>query len=207
MRMTCTTSALQRDILATTYEDLQKMIYYTVHRFVQRYGGDFDELFAEANRIFVEACGRYDPARGHAITTYIYCSIHRGLCSLCWRERKRLNGSIEIPLSVLIKSHSSENANHGSDFEHDLDLQAWFAAHTQETTDDIKILLSDVSDDCKNIVYLLFEPPEDLSNEIYEYPTPELQRACLEEYLRFKLKWAQQRIENTFNEIREVLAS
>lgn len=192
--MHCVPSVLRRDVATETYEDLSKMLRTIVKRFVQRYGGDYEELFAEANAIFCQAINRFDPSKGYAITTYVYCAVHKHLCSLYWRDRKHKNGCIIKSLETLTQGDDGE----------EIPIEQ-FAKACKSTDNGFSKLLADLGEDGRNIVYLLLYPPIDLLQEFNGQDTVDSQKECLKEYLQFYLKWPLSKVERIFHEMEETV--
>lgn len=187
-----TCPALERDVLEETYLDLQRMVIKIVSKAHKRYGGDWDELMSEANRLFVLACKRHDPKRG-SITTCVYIAVMRGLNDRYRRECKRLKGCHEISL---------DSIQMGEEDERHIEI---FIKELQDTASDIKHLLMEISDDAKCVVDLVLFPPRDLQEEIKACKNSTIKRRCIEEYLRFTLKWTRFRIRKVVQELREAL--
>jgi len=51
---TMDTTLTPKKPIAETYQDLQNLIYYTIHKFIKTYGGEFDELLSISNYYFVK---------------------------------------------------------------------------------------------------------------------------------------------------------
>jgi DNA-directed RNA polymerase specialized sigma24 family protein len=69
---------LTHDALWTSYDDVRRLVYQTVHAFIQRHGGEFGELLSEAQECFVKAHGSYNPRRAK-YTTWIRNAVWWGL--------------------------------------------------------------------------------------------------------------------------------
>jgi DNA-directed RNA polymerase specialized sigma24 family protein len=196
--MTCVAplSQLKRDITAEAFESMVDMLRTIVHRFIKKYGGEYDELFAEACKVFCEAIPRYDPAKGYRMTTYVYCAVYRHLCSLYWRRREQLAGCTVVSLDDI----RDTELGHKSQIENPTKV-------SNQTPTDFILCLGEVGEDCKNIVNLILYPPKDFCEEINGIPYEDARtlRECVREYLHFQLKWSLGRIEKSFREITEIL--
>lgn len=88
------TAALQKDILTETYEDIKSLIFDTVWRFIGKYGGNIDDLMAEANLIFIECVDEYDETKAK-FPTWLTNSINYGLLDYIKKEYKQTHISID----------------------------------------------------------------------------------------------------------------
>ena len=61
-----------------TYMDVENLIRKTVWKFQKKYGGEFDELFAQANLIYMLAYNDYERGRSQ-FTTWLHFRIIKGL--------------------------------------------------------------------------------------------------------------------------------
>jgi hypothetical protein len=84
---------LNKEVMAETYEDVKMLIYKTVHGFIKRYGGDFDELMAEANYSFVRNTPKHDESKGPYIA-YVKFSIWNDLLSLQRASRRHCHSEL-----------------------------------------------------------------------------------------------------------------
>ena len=87
--------------LEETYDSVKHWIYKIVWDFQRQYGGEFDELFAEANLAFVLSMKKYNPKKGK-ITTWLYKSITVHLRN--YRRHEYIKNQ------VLTEEHHSTNA-------------------------------------------------------------------------------------------------
>lgn len=69
---------LRKDILTETYKDMQKLVAGAAWNFWYIYGGDVDDLIAQANLIFIDAFDTYDSSRSK-LTTWLTFKIRKGL--------------------------------------------------------------------------------------------------------------------------------
>lgn len=92
------------------YHKLERMLQQIVTNFFTRYGGDREELLAEANLAFVRAMRRYDPKRGAKPITWVHIKVWRHLQNVASEQRnRRLH---ECSLDVL-KYENSEGTPDG----------------------------------------------------------------------------------------------
>lgn len=195
-------TSLQKDIVSESYQDLRKMVQGIVLLFHQRYGGDLDDLFSEANKLFLLAHARHDSTRGK-LSTCVYHSIYRGLRDIQRRERKRLGerkekqikAHKEISLEVLI--NHMDNAEQARPDE--------FIEKNKDSLDNINSILCELEEDSKQIVNIILFPPEDFFFEVSEHNNPLDWKDTLQDYLRFQLKWNIERINKSFKELETVL--
>lgn len=70
-----------------SYNKLRGLVAHTAYLFRNRYGGELQELIAEANLAFVLAYGRYDPNKGACMGTWIRYYVWRHLTEMRRRDR------------------------------------------------------------------------------------------------------------------------
>lgn len=66
---------LRKEILTETYKDVQRLIFATVWKFWNIYGGDIDDLIGQAHLIFIDTVDNYDSSRGTKFTSHIAARI------------------------------------------------------------------------------------------------------------------------------------
>lgn len=79
-------TALERDATATTFADVQDLIYHTLHRFKARHGGEWDDLLSDAHELFFIAYNRHDGRS--SFQTYVVWVIWKGLLEYVRRNAK-----------------------------------------------------------------------------------------------------------------------
>lgn len=178
----------QKDLLEENYIDLEKMIHKIIFIHISKYGGDLDELLSEAQEKFLRACNTYNEQQGK-LSTHVYNHVKNGLHEVGRRKGKR--NKLKI---ISIEEIKSENED-----EDTLDLE------DRRQKEDLPLLLSEVGEDCKHIIHLIFFPPTDLHEEFQNYSKTENYKDCLKEYLHFHMKWSLDRIREAFVELREAL--
>lgn len=106
---TATLTDSQRHFATLAHEDVELLIYDTVHKIRRRHGGDFDDLVGEANLIFSRLCvpGDFDPNRGAKFSTWLRTKVFWGLLSyrrrqirLSEREQAVDLDEVEVALGV-----------------------------------------------------------------------------------------------------------
>ncbi len=71
---------LRKDVLTETYDNVKYLIFKIVWKFKGRYGGNFEELLAEANLLYILAYDTHDETLS-ALSTWLYTKIWKGLLS------------------------------------------------------------------------------------------------------------------------------
>lgn len=71
--------------MATAYEDVKRLITQIANAFRQRHGGDWEEMLAESNLLFVEACKCHDPEKSK-LSTWVRNRVWYGLLDRHKRE-------------------------------------------------------------------------------------------------------------------------
>lgn len=127
-------SALAVDAATATYTDVEKLIYKLIHKFIRRYGGDFEELKSVANYAFVQAYDEWDSKKSSFSTTVSwYVNMH-----LLNELRDRIKRSSRVQY----KNITGRDANY---------RQRHFAN-----------LLDTLSDDAKEVAKLVIKAPAEL---------------------------------------------
>lgn len=83
------TTELRHDILATAWEDFEKMVFQIAHRMAARYHMQFDDLIGPAKLIFVKAYDAYNEDKG-SFSNWLTFVLTRQLTTHCTREYKHL---------------------------------------------------------------------------------------------------------------------
>ena len=79
---------LERDIMMEAYLDLKVMIVGLAKSHWLKFGGDIEEIIADANLIFIEAFGKHDENRA-ALTTWTFFIIRQKLIVIQQKMNKR----------------------------------------------------------------------------------------------------------------------
>jgi DNA-directed RNA polymerase specialized sigma24 family protein len=173
-----TTSELRKRALTETYYDLEQVIYKIIWNHIKKYGGDFEELKAEANLIYILAYDSYQETIGN-ITTWICFCLRTGLINHCKNKSKQL------PI-------------HSELYNNIIDKKSFSPSYLLETFDEIHT-------DSKTIFEIILYPPKGLSNEDLEKGfKAHKTRIYLRNYLK-KLGWTGKRIKESFTEIKRIL--
>lgn len=70
-----------------TYYDVQNMLYDIAHKFLRKYGGDFEELVSQANLYFMTAYNSFSSKKSN-FTTWCYFIVWKGLLNERQKEIK-----------------------------------------------------------------------------------------------------------------------
>lgn len=161
--------------MVETYEDVERLIYQLVHRFNQRYGGDFRELLSDANLAFMRAYKSYDPSKGQ-FTTLLVTSVQR----LLFRT---------------LKNRIKYQQRYGTT----LDEHRTISRDVEEF--DFDCFVSNMSADAKFVVRLItHSPPELAAVANGKGGEPRNWRSSIKGYLR-DLGWSANQITESFTEI------
>lgn len=178
------TTTIERDALATTYEDSLEVIRRTVAIFHSRFSGDFEELMCEANILFMLSYDSWEEAKGN-FENWLTYRIRRGLMDTLRKAQYRKACAKMEPL-----------------IQDPMD-QMDFLPFDQEAME--------VSADAKLVCRLLFDTPRDLAEAIFATDVEDAldkstgrTRFVLGQGLA-KIGWTVDRISETFTEISEVL--
>ena len=170
-------STLQKDILTETYEDMAGLVNHIAHKFWYRFGGDFEEIQAQAMFIFVEQAPKHDPSKKAKLTTWLYQQIMGRLRN--W-QRQQWGSHLERLDEEMESSLKTETIN-------PIDL------------------LDELSSDALTIIHLLIHTPKEIINTMGQQSHRGLQ-ASLKRYLK-TLEWSQKQIQESFSEIIEAIVN
>jgi len=172
-------TSLRQEAITQTYYDVENLIYDIVWRFQKRYGGEFEELFGEANLIFIKVYETYKEAKA-AFSTWLCFCIWKGLLDKLKIDR-RYEG-----VSICYDEYYEEPITFSS-----------FS---------ITDLLDSVSEDSKTIIKLICNPPKILQEQTLKKGTlPRNFRSTLRQYLQEEMEWTKETIRDSFIEIRRVI--
>lgn len=79
----------------TACESVCNLIRSLCHAHRRKYGGDYEELEAEANLHLIQAVRSHDPARGK-LTTWVHWQVKHGLLDWARREAKAGRGRVRL---------------------------------------------------------------------------------------------------------------
>lgn len=160
-----------------TYLDVQDLLRKQVWDLVKAYGGDFDELMAEANFLFVEAYRGY---RGEVpFSVWIRNWVRWALTDQIRIKLSHQQRYEVVDEHLLTKTYS-----------------AWTP----------KSLLEELSEDAAMIVRLVLDTPSEIAIVVSgKGGQPRNFRSTIRSYLG-SIGWSAQHISETFDEIRRVLA-
>jgi len=171
------------DATTETYFDIQNLIFDTVWKFQRQNGGDFDEMVAEANLIYMKAFLSHNPNKSQ-FSTWLRFALWKGLIDFR-RFIREENRYINI-------KHFEEIEN--------------FHLYPASTYIPFWDLISELSDDAKTIVDLILEPPEIMqSAALRKGNAPCNIKTALRTHLSYVLGWSANQIKNSFQEIAAVL--
>lgn len=175
-------STFRRDILTETYRDMQMLVAGAAWDFWRTYGGDIDDLMAQANLIFVDAFDTYDPGRSK-LTTWLTFKIRKGLLRYMINENRQELRRVQID-DVFIETHPASN----KDFS-------------------VMEMLDEMEQDAHIVLQLFLETPRDImvsilnGNRRTDHAQAHMRRR-LKNRLR-QMGWTMRRIKEAFEEIRE----
>lgn len=162
-----------------TYNDCQRMVVGHCRMAMQRYGGDFDFWFSEANMIFMQAYHDYDDTKGTKFTTYLSYLLDKRLRSVI--RSIAIRGERETAI------HTDQPSRPPGLIEHIRD----------ELSEDANLLLAVIIDVPRDVKLAAF-------SEGAGRTTGERFRTGIREYLSL-MGWPRKRIKRTFNELKASL--
>ena len=159
-----------------TYQEMYGLIRHTVRGFVQEFGGDFDDLLAEANSCFMAAYNDYpgNPKFSTWLRNYIRWELLDGLRPKARRNKRTERiGEREFP-----DNHS---------------------------TFTVQTFLRELGGDAQLVAKLVLDAPAEISTVAEaKGGQPRNYRSTVRAYLR-GLRWGADRINESFEEIAKVL--
>lgn len=161
----------------TTYKDTENLITYTCWKFHKSHGGDFEELKAEANKLFLKAYSNFDYTKS-SFGTWLYYIIWRGLLSWSAKESRQTQyykNTVDVDVPDKTSNWSL------SDF-------------MEELTSDARIVAMLAIDTPKEIIDIVEAKGGEIRNI----------RSTIRQYL-VTMGWGSKRITESFNEIRTCL--
>lgn len=174
-------------ILTQTFLEFEEHINNIIRRFHFRYGGDIEELKAEANLMFVLAFDSYDEIKKIPFIGWVSFCIWKHLLNYIKKEYKQKFISLDNQIN-------DENT-----FNSIISKTPYHPFYLTE-------LLDELHNDSKFIIRLLFNPPEKLKQRILNKGTkPKNVRIGLKEYLREDLDWLGKQIKISFQEIKRTI--
>jgi DNA-directed RNA polymerase specialized sigma24 family protein len=126
------TAALVHDAVNETFADMEKLIYHTIHQFIKRYGGSFDEMAELIGPMFMTAYTHYDKRKGK-FTTCLRWVIWKQLLDYKRNEIKRTRAVVYTELDP--EQHQAPRMFNVTEF------------------------MDELSDDAKTVVRMVFDTP------------------------------------------------
>lgn len=176
-----TTIDLHSEILAETYEDMQGLITKTVWDFWKVYGGDVEDLMAQANLIFIEAVDTYNPSKSK-LTTWLMFIIRKRLLTYIKDECKQAHVQIN---KYIIDTYPA----HHKDFS-------------------VMEMLDEMKQDALVVLQLFLETPQEIMVDMLnDGKRIDQAPACMRRRLKNRLRqmgWRTKRIKKAFKEIKQI---
>lgn len=180
---------VKKDSTTENYLDMEQMLYKITHKFIGKYGGDFEEIMSRARFYFMEADATYvrDTSKWERTTS----------------TRKHINYSTWVHSIVyygLLREHQKDIRI--KRFRPEID-----PLHSQSLSDEkgFTEFLADLQTDARTVVDLVLHTPSDLMLVIrQEGGQLNMVKRSLYKYLR-QSGWCRARIFSCFNEIEKAL--
>lgn len=176
-------SSLTLEAKTITFQDVELLIYDTIHKFIREHGGNFQDFLSEAHEVFLVAYETHDDLLG-SFTYWLTFKLKKHMMELTRRAIMRNNrlSRVDADLTMIARPEAVEPF-------------------------DWRRFASDLSDDAATVVKLVFEEPIDVTLAILQReqgPTPKAIRSSIREYLR-DLGWTVRRISESFSEVARAL--
>jgi DNA-directed RNA polymerase specialized sigma24 family protein len=173
-----TANALSEHVITDSFEEVEKLIYYTIHLFVKKYGGRFEDQIEHAGLAFMIAWRKYDPTAGMTFASYVRYVLFNLLLDIKRKETRRCT-------KLIFEAVNLDTLSILPDFKKSR-------------------FLDELSNDAHKVVQLVLATPPGLQREIAAVKTPRTIKWILRRHLR-TLGWTADRISESFNEIRRAL--
>ncbi len=171
------------DATTETYRDIRNLIFDTVWKFQKQYGGDFDEMVAEANLIYMKCFISHNPNKSR-FSTWLRFHLWKGLIDFK-RFIREENKYVRIE-----RFEEIEN----------------FHLYPAPSYIPLWDLVSELSNDAKTIVSLILEPPGIMQSAALRKGTAPCNiKRALQIHLSYILGWSANQIKDSFQEITTVL--
>jgi len=154
------------------------LIHKLTHKFHNRTGIEYEDLFSEACLIYAKAINHYDPDKAKEIT-FIWNCINNGLIDYCLRDKHE--NEVELDENTIF--------DHKNNPEKEL-INKEFKS----------LFLSKLSEEAKEVCQIIFESP----GEFLEVMSPKARRGLLIKKLR-KMEWTWKSIWDSIKEIKTIL--
>ena len=168
------------------FYEVENLLKYLSHRFIKRFGGDFDEVLSEANLGFVQAFQTFNPDKGAKFSTWVHLKVWRKLQEI-YRSQKRLQ-NLEF-------TTNTEELWQGANLKR-LDTQNWRICW-DKIPERIKPL--DLSEDANTIIRLVLQSPKEF------FGSGKKPKKLLRRTLTTKFGWSPARIFQSFLEIQNAI--
>jgi hypothetical protein len=95
-----------RNAITETYGEVDKLLHFTVHKFIRKYGGDYDTLRADANWHFLSAYLSFKPSKSK-FSTWVSYRVHMGLLASKRDDKKRAHYLKPLPTKLYARTEST----------------------------------------------------------------------------------------------------
>ena len=177
-------SKLREEVLTETYEDLHNLIDKTAWEFWRSYGGDIDDLLAQANLIFIDAFDNYNSECDIELSTWVASSVRWRL--LDYMRKGNGDRSHTRIDDIFVKTFPTTNKNFS-----------------------VIELLDEMTQDAHIVLRLFFETPRDVVVDLLGikenmFYVQVAMRNRLRNRLR-QMNWSMQRIKEAFGIIKKAI--
>jgi hypothetical protein len=170
------------------WHQLENLVYHTVRAFQRRYGGDFEDLFGEAQLAFMKAYTSFDPNPQHGNGNY---HIGGWVKFVIWN---RLKDALAIKIRHDDRLKRVGLPNQGAE---EFFNEANFGSLEDTPGFSLDKLLGEVSAEAADVIRYALSAPQ---------PSQPYQKQLALVRLLQELGWAGQQILKSFQEIREALS-
>lgn len=178
--------------MGTEYQNYEKLIYKKAHSFNATTGVPFDDLVAEGNLIFCEACMAYQNGRA-AFSTYLWKRLDKGLYNFTMKYNRH-TGAQFIPTDM--ERENGCNPHNGINTQ-----STNLACNKFESYTDFLLLKESLSDKGYMLVSAITDDPHKVLG-LGDFGKPKNARGSIFRHLKNNEGWSWSVIWSTFNEVK-----
>jgi hypothetical protein len=179
------THSLTLDAVTGTYGDVERVLNYVARQFTSRLGGDYDEVRADVNSLFMDAYASWEEGKA-SFPTWVRFKVTKGLLERIRSETRVNNLSQRVPLDSIADK-----------------------AVTPTTGFNLDELSEGLSEDGKRVVDLVLRTPRPITERVLNgrKPAEKARRITADRLVELltKTNWSVSRIMRAFAEVSSAL--
>jgi hypothetical protein len=169
------------------YEDNKSLIFHLARKFYLRFGGELDEIIAQAIYLFIVASQRYKRRAGAKFSSWVSTRIWGGLIDFHKNRWKHPQPLLEdlITNKIIVEPYYSDR-----------------------TVRFMTELWDMIGEDARLVVKYVLEPPDQsLKGMLLRRTGKRVERRAIRKYLTHKKGWSHDRVDDSFWDLRKALTS